>query len=631
VDAVVLELHRRRQVQLLDEPAAAGVVPRVVLFGPDAEQRRRSLVSLLGSELQSLDLDALDVRLDQVVELDIETARHLERSGPVRQVFVLAPGDLAGGGIAITLARHLGPDSTVVLVTESGSTPFGAEIEEQSRESAMLADVRLHRVPQHAYDLPVLQAERVADRLGRALYDLDHPTAMPGAWTGLSADERVSYISRARDRIAAAGAVPLRRSALVAPTPAEIPLLEALGFDRPTALARAGLRVDFQSVASLVPAAQRLLASGHEAAFAAWCEVARLQTKTGVLARDTPAPSAGPDAGDVRDLLLLRRAQLGDPGAAGEVRRERTAGRPGGRDTVVLLGGPGEDVGAALALLAPTLRDLPTGIDVWAVAPAGPLRDQLLRLGARADAAGSTRRQALRIWPAPPGDTGGRVRVVALPATAAEDVLLARALGASVGRVEAPGAADLSRSLLNGAAGVVPLPLDRMTVRAFLRPGTWPRALAELREPLAAELHRRYVVRQRTRKPPGDPALLPWPALSPWLQRSNLALVDDIPAKLAAVGLRLDESGAAASVPELGRILADQIELLAELEHGRYTAERLAAGWTNGVRNPARFLSPHLHPWTELDEETKEYDREVVRDLPAVLAAYGVGVCPLES
>ena len=79
VDAVVLELHHRRQVQLLDEPHSADVKPRLVLFGPDASQRRRSLATLVGTELQLLDLDSLDVRLDQVVELDIETAR---RPGP---------------------------------------------------------------------------------------------------------------------------------------------------------------------------------------------------------------------------------------------------------------------------------------------------------------------------------------------------------------------------------------------------------------------------------------------------------------------------------------------------------------------------------------------------------------------
>ena len=138
-----------------------------MLFGPDASQRRRSLATLVGTELQLLDLDSLDVRLDQVVELDIDTARDLARRYPLRQVFVLAPTDLDGGGIAITLARHLGPESTVVLITESASTPFGDEITQQSRVSPTLGEVLLYRVPEHAYHLQTLQAQRLADRLGR--------------------------------------------------------------------------------------------------------------------------------------------------------------------------------------------------------------------------------------------------------------------------------------------------------------------------------------------------------------------------------------------------------------------------------------------------------------------------------
>jgi hypothetical protein len=631
VDAFVLELHRRRQVQLLEDATAGEVMPRILLFGPDADRRRRSLMTLVGTELQLLDLDSVDVRLDQVVELDIETARHLTRSGPLRQVFVLAPSDLDGGGIAITLARHLGPTAQLVLVTGSGSTPFGDEIEEQTQESATLARVRLFRVPEYAYNLPTLQAERLADRLARALYAAE--PARPGdEWSRLPPDERDQQRRQAEQRIAdvGPGTVPLRRSALVASSPAEIPLLEVLGFDRPTALARAGLRADFQSVTVLVQAAQRLLERGHEAAFAAWCEVARLHRRAGDLARVMPGRSAGPDGLDVRELLLIRRAQLGDADA--RVALQPNAGdRPPGRDAIAVLAGS-TDAAIGSTLLEPVFQHPAPGLDPHAVVPDGPLRTQLRHWGARTGEhdPDSTRRQLLGLWRdrAVVGLTGG-VRVVALPDTATEDLLLARALGASLGRVQTPDAPDLSRALLNGAVGVVPLPADRMTVRSFLRPTTWPAALGRLRQPIAAELHHRYVARQRDRKPGHDPALQPWSALSPWLQRSNLAVVDDIPTKLAAVGLRLDGTVGRRPDPELLRRLVERTEDLAELEHGRYTAERLLSGWTSGVRDPARFLSPYLQPWTELSEEAKEYDREVVRDLPAVLDQFRVGVRPL--
>ena len=64
--------------------------------------------------------------------------------------------------------------------------------------------------------------------------------------------------------------------------------------------------------------------------------------------------------------------------------------------------------------------------------------------------------------------------VVALPGAAIDEILIARALGATVGRVEVTGGADLSRLVLGGGTHIIPLPDDRMTVRAFLRRSTWP-------------------------------------------------------------------------------------------------------------------------------------------------------------
>jgi hypothetical protein len=70
--------------------------------------------------------------------------------------------------------------------------------------------------------------------------------------------------------------------------------------------------------------------------------------------------------------------------------------------------------------------------------------------------------------------------------------------------------------------------------------------------------------------------------------------------------------------------------VLAELEHGRFTAERLLSGWTGGIRDPARFMSPYLLPWPEVDEQAREWDRDVVADLPDVLTGQGVVVVPVD-
>ena len=142
---------------------------------------------------------------------------------------------------------------------------------------------------------------------------------------------------------------------------------------------------------------------------------------------------------------------------------------------------------------------------------------------------------------------------------------------------------------------------------------------------MARELHELYIVRQRTIKSAGDPALQAWSTLSPWLKRSNLAVIDDIPAKLTVLGLRLEERPAGKPEDELVAAFEAKIDYLAELEHGRFIVERLLSGWTSGVRDPARFVSPHLLPWTELSDEAKGFDRDVMRNLPIVLAHNGLG------
>lgn len=60
------------------------------------------------------------------------------------------------------------------------------------------------------------------------------------------------------------------------------------------------------------------------------------------------------------------------------------------------------------------------------------------------------------------------------------------------------------------------------------------------------------------------------------------------------------------------------VEALAEVEHRRWCAERLLAGWAPAIapqpRDNARRLHPCLVPWAMLDEESREKDREQVRE-----------------
>ena len=642
VDAVVLELHQRRRVQLLEGRANDSLPPRILLFGPDAGARRDALATLMGTELQVLDLDPLDVGLDQVVELTPETARHLARHPRLLRVMVLAPTDLDGGGIAITVARHIGPyrhgrRNEVVLVVESASSSSGEEIDRQSVRSTTMARVRCFRAPREAYRLDLLQAQRVGERLARAMYEVENPRG--GPWEEVATADR-DALPRAGgegDR-RAAGRPPtaapwLSRSALVSLDRPEKAPLRALGFSSPSALARAGLHVDFHRLDALVAAARALVERDDPAAFGAWAEVARLRASYADL-RDDLDPVWVRASGDVRQMVLLRRILLDDP--------DERPTLPGGAPLVLTRSRPG-DPGAPIVVLAGAAED--RAATAWRLRPsrAPPRADADLDDGV--DARPARRPAAERAWPGRGG--GGRadalalwralliaghhtegVRTVALPGTSADDLAIARTLGAKVGRIVSSDLDDLQDILLNGSAGIVSLPDDPATVRAFLRPACWPPEYADLREPLARELHGRYVARQRTRKPAGDPALRPWSLLSPWLRRSNLAVVDDIPSKLTALGLELTTRPAGDPDPELVRMFTEHIDELGELEHGRFTAERVLSGWTSGMRNPTRFVTPYLLPWTQLSDEIKKYDNEVMRDVPEVLALHGLGARP---
>jgi hypothetical protein len=181
----------------------------------------------------------------------------------------------------------------------------------------------------------------------------------------------------------------------------------------------------------------------------------------------------------------------------------------------------------------------------------------------------------------------------------------------------------LDETLPFGSGGVLGLPDDPMTIRAFLM---WPnKPLDNERRVLAArELHDQYRREHRKHKPEDDPALVPWERLSATLQRSNLAAVGDIPNKLHVLGKRLCVGG------ERLILHAEDVERLAEMEHGRYNYERLSSGWELGrTRQVTQLISPYLTPWRDLEDRVKQWDRDAVHAIDKALLKAGWGVAPV--
>jgi hypothetical protein len=565
------------------------------------------------------DLEAIKVDLDPSSELSTDTTRHVDRYA-TQLVVVAVPRYHQGGHVALTLRRRLAGQIPVALVTEPSDSPFGNV--DDWRAPATGTGVRVFSVAQCGYDPKELAANRLVERLARGLYDADPP--QPGrAWVkaGEAArqnkrdDARTLYDELARDD------VPLHRSAAVALSSTERALVEALGVP-PDALPLAGLRVDFTAPEALVTAVKNLPGPHH--AFEAWCEVARLRAVAAELAADHPA--GAPE--DVDRLLRLRCAALGDAAAKASLPSLGTI--PVDRRVVVLIGDPPGGCRARVAtLLEPALgrvADPPRVFHAGDPAVAHALGPGVTSVPSTA---GTARGRALDLWTAIVKRNGkpADVRVLLLPGAPADEILLARALDTRIGRPWWSGEpdTDTDSALLGGAAGLVPLPADRMIIRAFLHQA----AAQPWREQVAGELHRRYVSHQRERKRGDDPALRPYSRLLPWLRESNLAMADDIVNKLAEVGLQVvpdptvaADQGWPASVTDADR------ERLAEMEHGRFAAERIQNGWAAAPRDLDRLMSPHLVPWAELTEAIKNYDREAIADLPQVLAAVGLKLRP---
>jgi hypothetical protein len=147
----------------------------------------------------------------------------------------------------------------------------------------------------------------------------------------------------------------------------------------------------------------------------------------------------------------------------------------------------------------------------------------------------------------------------------------------------------------------------------------------DVRRRIARTIHEGYRADQIDRKPADDPAMAEWDELPEHLRESNRQQADHIFEKLHAIGCRIHEAGVVGAEPV--SFTRDEIELMSEMEHERWTAERRADGWTLGEeRDVLNKVSPYLVAWDKLPEDIREWDREAVRRIPELLAGVGLEI-----
>ena len=152
----------------------------------------------------------------------------------------------------------------------------------------------------------------------------------------------------------------------------------------------------------------------------------------------------------------------------------------------------------------------------------------------------------------------------------------------------------------------------------------------DLRESMARAIHERYRKNQKGKKPLDDPAMQPWESLREDLKESNRQQADQIPEKLRVIGCEI--------LPVTNReeikpgFCPEQVEILARMEHDRWMAEKLAAGWSYAaIRDDVKKRHPCLVPFEHLPEGEKDKDRQAVQAIPDLLALAGFKIHCLEK
>ncbi|MGD0521998.1 MAG: RyR domain-containing protein [Terracidiphilus sp.] len=162
---------------------------------------------------------------------------------------------------------------------------------------------------------------------------------------------------------------------------------------------------------------------------------------------------------------------------------------------------------------------------------------------------------------------------------------------------------------------------DRLQVFGTLEEILSPGVLFGSRlDALAQALHEDY--RRRSQENINQQANVPWHELPEFMKMSNRWRADHTPLLLALAGFHMEEDVKSPVVLEL---TAEETELLAQLEHRRFTIERRLVDWMSGEsRQQLQRKHPHLADWSMLEEDQRDWNRREVAILPKLLAGLGV-------
>jgi ppGpp synthetase/RelA/SpoT-type nucleotidyltranferase len=172
------------------------------------------------------------------------------------------------------------------------------------------------------------------------------------------------------------------------------------------------------------------------------------------------------------------------------------------------------------------------------------------------------------------------------------------------------------------------IPNDPLTVWAMVNQNRKGLLTEEEINRLAPIVHEHYRIKRREELNPETVTdinkyrvVMQWDKLPRSLQISNLKQVAFMEHIYNRGGLKFQKSDHPQKFifPENFKPLDD----MARLEHARWNAERLLDGWHYGPKDVLKKISDCLIPWDELDERTKSYDYDPIKEFPELLMEIG--------
>jgi len=167
------------------------------------------------------------------------------------------------------------------------------------------------------------------------------------------------------------------------------------------------------------------------------------------------------------------------------------------------------------------------------------------------------------------------------------------------------------------------LPMDSMTIKAFIKMDSSLLKDGLIKENqldnIAKRVHENYI-KKRKNENRNYEEMNEWENLSEDFKNSNknqiLFSIETL--NNAGYGIKEVKEKGNINFPEFTK---EEIELMAEQEHGRWNIDRLANGWSyDSKKDINNKKSPYIVPYSELTEEIKDYDRDIARNFSKVLA-----------